>query len=90
MSATHESVKNFLGLNWTTLAENPDFNEKRQYELRKVLDRCASDTDYNIEGGETEGDAFKWFSMCVENGVGASISLNQSSTIRQNVLGWGY
>jgi hypothetical protein len=84
-------VSNFLSMDWAKLSEDhPDFTAKRQNDLKNMMDRCANDTGFDHTSGDHGSDEFKWFEMCLSNNIGASISLNQSSTIRQNVLGWGY
>ena len=89
MSAEH--FANFMAQDWSAVQrEHPDFNQARQSELEKVLNRCAADNNYNLASRETESEDFKWFSVCLTNNVGSSIVLGKSETVRRGLLGWSF
>lgn len=87
-----ESISNFMQADWKELAQaNSEFTDAKQSALRSVMSQCSKDTDFSVKKPyDLENENFKYFALCLRNGIMQNPSINNCSTVRKNVLGWAF
>ena len=68
-------------------ASNKDYTFFVQAKLEKVMENCATDTEFPLAEKDFDHGSFPWFANCVKNNVFMSTTLNQNKTVRTQVAG---
>ena len=68
--------------------KDKNFTERRQDELRNVMNICARDTDMDVSDPEHENIGY--FALCMRSNVATNPVLNQCKAVRSAVNGWTY
>ena len=70
-----ETVQAFMSADWKKMArKDKTFTERRQEELRNVMNTCARDTDTDML--DTEHENFAYFALCLKTNVASNPILN--------------
>ena len=86
-----DSVRNFLNVDWEEASrQHHDLTEHKAHELRKSMELCAKDTDFDLEAKDADSEHFPYWAMCMRGQVILNPALNQCKAAKELVNGWTF